>query len=151
MNTPLTVINELFEKKVVQNQVTEETKDNWYNCWGFVAYSLNWIDELDWVNRSDMLEYLEEHTEVINEDEVEVGDICCFYGELEEEDDDLYDGILELGEECLQHATLVAEVGDDHVLVGKDGGWPLSVRSVTNVLVNLPEYGSVVEYRRIVK
>ena len=39
--------------------------DTWYNCWGFTAYTFQWLKKLDWIEEEKMEFCLEEYTEKV--------------------------------------------------------------------------------------
>ena len=47
-----------------------------FNCWGFVAAYLGWVDQLKWLTASEMTEFLSKCQPV---DELQAGDIIAYY------------------------------------------------------------------------
>jgi hypothetical protein len=56
------------------------SSNSWFNCWGATLYVLNAIDKLDWVDNEDIVEFIENETKAIKEEEISVGDILVLYG-----------------------------------------------------------------------
>lgn len=58
-----------------------------FNCWGATLYALGEINNLQWISDWDMLEFLGNNTEIINENKLKKGDILVLYGIEEDEEE----------------------------------------------------------------
>ena len=105
-----------------------------FNCWGFTARLLDWIDRERWLKNGEMRDLLSSHSIHIEESEVQVGDIAV-YGDV-----DVH----------LEHTALVSELSEDgnHIFVHKPGACALEVASISEVLDWHGVYGDITEWRR---
>ena len=77
--------------KIVNNEILPRVFDKlsqrWdYNCWGFTAFALRWVDKLHWLDRDEMDEFLRFDTKRVNPKNIKKGDIvvyraACLHGE----------------------------------------------------------------------
>lgn len=51
----------------------------WYNCWGFVAWVMNWVDYLTMLDENLMVEFLKARTRVVDEKEIQTGDLIVYW------------------------------------------------------------------------
>lgn len=63
------------------HSLAKEKYDSRFNCWGATLYGLGIINNLEWVLQHDMENFLEEDTMLINENELQRGDILALYNE----------------------------------------------------------------------
>ena len=63
-------------KKLNKRYSKKFNGEDYYNCWGFVAYLYKWSKELLWMRVDVMEKYLDENTRAIRKPQV--GDIAVF-------------------------------------------------------------------------
>lgn len=108
-----------------------------YNCWGFTAFALKWIEKLYWVNREDMDNFLEENTKRISHKNIKEGDIvvyraACLYGERN----------------YLLHTALIINTKIDEI-IHKDGDYPLEKSGIYNTEYNSKYDNLKITFRRV--
>ena len=54
--------------------------DSWtFNCWGGTLYALNQTDILEWVDQCTMIDFLDDNTQIVDSDKLEIGDILALW------------------------------------------------------------------------
>jgi hypothetical protein len=54
-----------------------------FNCWGTTLFILNKVQELRWIYREEITDFIEEHTKIIESiDELKTGDILVMCGDV---------------------------------------------------------------------
>jgi hypothetical protein len=71
-------IEDVLETNGLSFPLPEERWGYSYNCWGFVAYSLGWEDDPQWLRDLVMEGHLSVNTTPISKDEAMAGDIVVF-------------------------------------------------------------------------
>ncbi len=60
------------------NKVVKDGYSDDFNCWGATLYALNQIEELEWTSHYDMVDFLDQKTEV-SKDKLIEGDILVLW------------------------------------------------------------------------
>lgn len=111
-------------------RLPSEDEDDYYNCWGYVAFHLGWEKHVRWLSSYEMEMHLSTHTTPITKDEATAGDIVVFR----------YVG------ESLSHTALLTH--DLEIICHKPGATPLCVDTMERAI---GLYGKYVSYVRPIR
>ena len=101
-----------------------------YNCWGFTAAAVGWIDKPIWIMSFTMEDLMRRNSRKVNVPKC--GDIIVFRDE-----------------DRLKHTAIITQLGgSDNQIVHKPGQCALEVLSERFVSEKYKNYGRVAEYRR---
>ena len=72
-----TVINS--NNKEIAEKIAKTGDRSIFNCWGATLFILNKIDEIKWVGRGEMTDFLKNSTKEISKEDLKEGDIIALF------------------------------------------------------------------------
>ena len=129
-----------------RDHILRNLYDGYYNCWGFTACMVGWIDYLDWIRENQMTSYLLRYTEAV--EKPMNGDIAVYVHRGYKDTWMAHRLPIRVRDEdgVLSHTAIVINA-DEGLLIQKPGGCRIGLQDFAGKLSE-HNYGPIVEFRR---